>query len=614
MGSDVCTLIDLPYEVLEQILSCKEISHDDICRISQVCHKLHDVANSSRLWHVKFCQEWESLSKLYHNQHRNWKEEYQQRYKYGKHVQKLVAATCEQASFYGTLDSSFSAFKDLSEGHRLASHFMLDEMECVLYDGKRYSNLTTKFYCSKLLHYARQSHLKKIDFRGFLKKGNQNQPLEIGAFLIAQFCQPVEKINCENITARLDEIGEYVKAAVRQVSPKHPVLSEDLIPPSTVLNQSLWAPCDCRIILTCLNSTLFHNLQYTCIYEYEGFSSDQILIDKVLEGKVGIPIAIAIVYASVAHRLGVLCKLCEPGNTALKWVEHPMLDKPNMYTFIDVTSCGKLCSCSEFSTSQQVHAKMEDDEQFPEKSPAQVFKEVIQSLTHIGGRNLHLLEERLLYESTALELDLIFSPDDKEKILVLIHLYLQMYIRLFEVKDLLTHFTPQDPPHIGHRVARLHVELESRIKHLSLEHTNQKPEKKLREECPAVSFAIGMIMKHKKYDYVCVIYGWDKICRASDHWIRQMRVFELRNKNSQPFYNVLVEDGTQRYAAQENLEICDSPRFINHPDVGKYFEAFQNTHFVPNKMTVAEYPQDNVARTTILQKFFTSRETPASDI
>lgn len=614
MSSGNRALSDLPYEVVEQILSCKEVSYIDICRVSEVCHKLHDVVNSSRLWHVKFCQEWDSLTKLYGNHHVDWKEEYQQRYKYGRHVQKLVAAMCEQASFYGTLDNSFSAFKNLSEGHQFASHFMLDEMELILYDGRCYSNLTTKFYCSKLLHYARQNHLKKIDFRNFLEKEDNLQTLEIGACLIAQFCQPVEKINFESIAARLDDIAEYVKTAVKQVSPKHPVLAGDLIPSCTVLDKSLWSPSDCRVILTCLNTTLFHNLQYTCIYEYEGFSSDQILIDKVLEGKVGIPVAIAIIYASVAHRLGVHCKLCEPGNTAVKWLEHPMLDKTNMYTFVDVTSCGKLFTFSEFAASMQMRAQMEAGEEFPAKSPSQVFKDVAQSLSHIGGRNLHLLEERLLYESTSLELDLIFSPNNKEKILMLIHLYLQMYVRLFEVKDLLTHFTAADPPYISYRVTRLRVELESRIRHLSSEHTNQKPEKKLREKCPTVSFAVGMIMKHKKYDYICVIYGWDKICRASDHWIQQMRVFELRNKSSQPFYNVLVEDGTQRYAAQENLEICDSPRFINHPDVGKYFEEFKNTHFVPNEMTNAEYPEDNDARGTILQNFFASHETPASDV
>lgn len=53
-----------------------------------------------------------------------------------------------------------------------------------------------------------------------------------------------------------------------------------------------------------------------------------------------------------------------------------------------------------------------------------------------------------------------------------------------------------------------------------------------------------------RYFYTCVIYGWDSTCQASNSWIYQMGVNHLRDKQYQPFYNVLVEDGSIRYAAQ----------------------------------------------------------------
>lgn len=53
-----------------------------------------------------------------------------------------------------------------------------------------------------------------------------------------------------------------------------------------------------------------------------------------------------------------------------------------------------------------------------------------------------------------------------------------------------------------------------------------------------------------RYDYRCVIYGWDLTCKMSDLWIAQMGVDRLPNGRNQPFYNVLVEDGTNRYASQ----------------------------------------------------------------
>ena len=53
-----------------------------------------------------------------------------------------------------------------------------------------------------------------------------------------------------------------------------------------------------------------------------------------------------------------------------------------------------------------------------------------------------------------------------------------------------------------------------------------------------------------RYDYRCVIYGWDTTCEMTEQWIQQMGVNQLPCGPGQPFYNVLVEDGTNRYAAQ----------------------------------------------------------------
>ena len=52
---------------------------------------------------------------------------------------------------------------------------------------------------------------------------------------------------------------------------------------------------------------------------------------------------------------------------------------------------------------------------------------------------------------------------------------------------------------------------------------------------------------------MCVVYGWDSHCTASKEWIVQMGVHMLPGKDQQPFYNVLVEDGSNRYAAQGKL-------------------------------------------------------------
>ena len=104
-----------------------------------------------------------------------------------------------------------------------------------------------------------------------------------------------------------------------------------------------------------------------------------------------------------------------------------------------------------------------------------------------------------------------------------------------------------------------------------------------------------------RYNYRCVIYWWDSKCAASRDWIYQMGVYNLPNKDKQPFYNVLVEDGSTRYAAQENLEPCAGPLEVRHPEIGKYFKEFADTHYKPNEQKAEEYPDDEEAIDSIMK-------------
>ena len=72
-----------------------------------------------------------------------------------------------------------------------------------------------------------------------------------------------------------------------------------------------------------------------------------------------------------------------------------------------------------------------------------------------------------------------------------------------------------------------------------------------------------------------------------------MGVHTLPKKDNQPFYNVLVSDGSQRYAADESL-IPIKPVRITHILVGKYFQSFDDKlGYVPTKeMQGHLYPED----------------------
>lgn len=62
-----------------------------------------------------------------------------------------------------------------------------------------------------------------------------------------------------------------------------------------------------------------------------------------------------------------------------------------------------------------------------------------------------------------------------------------------------------------------------------------------------------------RYGYNCVIYGWDPACMMGHEWIRNMNVHSLPHGPHQPFYNVLVEDGSCRYAAQGEQGLLWAP-------------------------------------------------------
>ena len=54
-----------------------------------------------------------------------------------------------------------------------------------------------------------------------------------------------------------------------------------------------------------------------------------------------------------------------------------------------------------------------------------------------------------------------------------------------------------------------------------------------------VHFRVGQVFRHKRYNYIAVITGWDIECVANEHWQARMRVHELQKGQHQSFYHVL---------------------------------------------------------------------------
>ncbi|KAF2350172.1 Hemimethylated DNA-binding domain [Trinorchestia longiramus] len=95
---------------------------------------------------------------------------------------------------------------------------------------------------------------------------------------------------------------------------------------------------------------------------------------------------------------------------------------------------------------------------------------------------------------------------------------------------------------------------------------------------------------------LCVIYDWDCMCVESEETLQIMGERCLMLGTDQPFYRVLLDNGSCSYVAQETLSHTNHPRPISNPLIGRYFRAFVKPYYIPNMQKAYEYPEDATIR------------------
>lgn len=119
-------------------------------------------------------------------------------------------------------------------------------------------------------------------------------------------------------------------------------------------------------------------------------------------------------------------------------------------------------------------------------------------------------------------------------------------------------------------------------------------EQKLRaEQIGEVQYRVGHYFEHRHYSYKGLILGWDARCEAGPAWIERMQVDNLPRGRRQPFYKIVAEDKSQRYVAEENIQILRERPIRELMQVaGRYFKRWDDAEnkFVSNMRD--EYPDD----------------------
>ncbi|XP_068970232.1 F-box only protein 21-like [Bombus flavifrons] len=606
MSSDA--IIVLPGEVIVYILEDKRLSFSDVVHFSSTCRSLYKIVNeNNRLWKTKFFQRWPHLREIYQTNneldHRmiNWKEEVKS--SLSSRIKLLSHLSSMSSKHYRMQELSNSEFKEFDplfcpkEGaHPLAYYFLVDELISLIKHPAIVSNLTHRYYALKIVRYLKQTHLKD-EWKKFLSLPPKQQTLERGATIVAQWSQPERHVSYFAISSALDNIAEQTKELLREQYPNHTIFS---IPTerfnfwkNNIIGDNQWDVTETRQLTDALCEVLFKRLGFYGNSEMY-YSSENSFIDRVLERRRGIPITLAIVFESVARRLGIHCEpVSFPSHFLLRWKETygpQFKDTENFYIdvfnggqFLTKKNCPRIGGVSrcpiekynihEAATAIEVVTRMANNLEIAARQH-----------THINGRTTRL--------RSALELQYMIQPNDANTILQLGRIYISQFMDLSELVKRLENI-PEDLELISRGQANLI--LQTFNVHIFQSYQKQlesKEEVRPKSRIPSVKYAIGLIMKHKIHGYMCVITGWDTYCTATTEWMNEMNVGGLVDGPGQPFYNIFVDDGSCHYVAQENLELASNPGWIHHHAIGRYFYKFSGAHYIPNEEKAREYPED----------------------
>ncbi|XP_023014893.1 F-box only protein 21 [Leptinotarsa decemlineata] len=592
----------LPVEIIEKILIYSRVSIEDVVHFSMTCHHFYDIVmNSNKIWKTKLFHKWRPLKTLFENKHILFQREVRYIYELRQRTRNMLEKM--PPKFYKKYEISDSDLHEwsllLNERDEVYNYLVLDLMDIVNTDAPINSievvplntpgNKTLQYYASKVLRYIRQLHLSKV-WKDYISLPESRQVLEIGAVFVAQWCQPNVEITFEDITQKLDKIADEVKTALRFSHPQHPIFkaSQQELDLWKVENRAdnQWNVDECRQLISVMRDVLFQQIGFSG-NNHAYYMPQNSFINEVLEKRQGLPITLAIVFEAVARRLGLRCEpISFPAHFLLRFCESSSCDSD--WYYIDVFNGGQVvrkgaCPHSRFSGSRDL---------FPVATAVQVVERMANNL-EVSARQHGHPNGRITRLRSSLELLKLVNPRDISALVSLARLYM---LHNMDTKPL-EHFLLSQEFEVPEQAQRVVHMLRDYEAHHARNDTGLFNQVEAAQRSPSLMYAVGMVMKHQTLNYKCVIYDWDPVCLAATEWQEQNNVEKLNLKGNQPFYNVLVEDGSHRYVAQENLiPTSDKEAIYLNDDVGRHFSHFFETHYVPNAEKEKEYPADKKVR------------------
>ncbi|XP_049867333.1 F-box only protein 21-like [Pectinophora gossypiella] len=292
---------------------------------------------------------------------------------------------------------------------------------------------------------------------------------------------------------------------------------------------------------------------------------DTLNIMKVLSGNCGNVIAIGSVYNAVAKIFGINCELIAfPNHLFLEWRDCSER-QPKLYTI-------------ELATGD-IHPKRRCP--FSQGGPVSTYKYYADSLLQYIYSVFHASMGAIKNWHTQNSLHLLdFLGTDN-------HEYNPYKNFLPYLLDL-THLPAMNMPLDLKYLDSSQIQIIRSLTNLNAPFNTALRDLVVKNHNSRVTYAAGMICYHKKYDYTCIVRGWDVTCAVE--W-QEIDTLEFAN---QPFYHVIAADQSERYVAQENLQPVPRPCRLYHLEdfIAREFSHFDGFAYVPNSEKIVEYPDE----------------------
>ncbi|XP_025263612.1 F-box only protein 21 [Camponotus floridanus] len=611
----MATITCLSDEVISIILGNVNISIEDIINFASTCKHFRSMINDDNiLWQNKLYQRWPNLKNIYDKRkcvgHINFKKEVEASIIRRKELWCYVKQMSELHYYKDDLSNSdmkdFNSLFHLDKRTHFMNHyFITDEIMNFVESSSRDINLTHEYYLKKLVPYLRQCHLKVI-WQKFINSSDKQQLLEQAAIFVSQWYQPKKSLFYPYVTASLENIAQQVLECLKRKHPMHSIFSTPTELFSSWkynnIDDNQWDSIEGKQIIDTLREVLFDEIGFSgTLFENPEITSKYILIDHVLERKIGNPISLAIIFEAVARRLGIRCDIISfPGHFFLSWKSkyNTTNSEDKECFYIDVLHRGSILSrndCPKIRGAKK--CPVENFNTYSKISAIEVMLRMINYLQKVH----HYTETRSL-----LELQHLIEPDNVDTIMQLGHYYMQYQMDLSDLMIKLTEIQINCKNIRCAEIRRAEMVLDKFRKHteifVSCNKTNLVIKQRKEQRTKKMMFKIGMIVTcHNKVTSRSssgVIIGWDEEYnpRVEMEWMQCRPLYNRPvlgpNTLSQPFYKVLCDEDIAYYAIEDALEKKSFPAPIKHKEIGRYFCKFEKDYYVPNEMLAKHYPCD----------------------